>query len=284
MDTDNKTTPSIGAATNEIDAPSAEISRISVKVPPFWAEHPEIWFAQIESQFVVHGVRSDQTRFNTIIGNMESKILSQVSDAVLNPPLSEKYANLKKAIIDRFSESSQRKMQKMLSGIDLGDKKPSFLYNELKQLGGITVSEEVLKTVWLQQMPPQVKAILATSGGDLKHLASVADAIFDTGAFSCINEISSKTAAVPASSSSSSYSDLQFQIAELTRRINNMQNSHRNSRSPSRSRSSSSRRSNTPSRSNSHHRSYRTCWYHRRFGTNATKCINPCDFEPSSKN
>lgn len=260
--------------------PQVEISRISVKVPPFWPEHPEIWFAQIESQFSVHGIKSDHTKFNTIIGNMESKILSQVSDAVLNPPDFEKYSYLKNAIIDRFSESAQRKMQKMLSGIDLGDKKPSFLYNELKQLGGVKVSEEVLKTVWLQQMPPQVKAILATIEGDLKHLASVADAIVDTGAFACINQISSKSTTESHNSASSSNGDLQLQIAELSRRLDNMQQDHRNSRSAARS--STSRRAHTPSRSSSKHR--QMCWYHRKFGVKASKCITPCNFQQSSKN
>lgn len=267
-------------ASNNIDEAqtSGQIARVTLKIPVFWSDFPEIWFAQVEAQFTVHKITSDSTKFSTVVGNMESKVLSQVSDAVLNPPEQNRYGNLKKLIIERFSESAQRKMQKMLSGIDLGDKKPSFLFNELKQLGGSSVSDEVLRTVWLQRLPPQVTAILASIEGDVRHLASVADAIVDTGAISTVNQVSVRQSSSSSSStiSTSQTSSLEFQIAELTRRIEKMQNSRRSSQ-----RSSSSNRQRTPSRSRSSSSNKSTCWYHREFGTKATKCTAPCDF-PSS--
>lgn len=259
---------------------AGQISRVTLKIPAFWSDFPEIWFAQVEAQFAVHKITSDNTRFSSVVGNMESKVLSQVSDAVLNPPDQDRYGNLKKLIIERFSDSAQRKMQKMLSGIDLGDKKPSFLFNELKQLGGANVSNEVLKTVWLQRLPPQVTAILASIEGDVKHLASVADAILDTGAISSVSQVSVKqpTSSAPFSSTaSSSNSSLEYQIAQLTRRIDQLQNSRRPS-----NRSSSSKRQRTPSRSRQSTLKKTTCWYHREYGTKATKCTAPCDFSSSS--
>lgn len=72
------------------------IQKIGIKVPPFWHDCPEIWFAQIEAQFSVGKITSDNAKFNTIVASIESKILCQVSDAVLNPPNSDKYNNIKK--------------------------------------------------------------------------------------------------------------------------------------------------------------------------------------------
>lgn len=110
------------------------VSRVSVKVPPFWSDHPEIWFAQIEAQFVVSGIVADETKYSTVIAAIESQVLVQISDAVLKPPATGKYEFLKKCIIERFCESEQKKIQKLLSDMHLGDRRPTQLLNELRSL------------------------------------------------------------------------------------------------------------------------------------------------------
>ncbi|WP_333765289.1 hypothetical protein, partial [Streptomyces sp. IBSBF 2390] len=54
------------------------INRVAVKVPPFWIENPSIWFAQIEAQFSISGVSTDQTKFDTVVASIDTKILSEV--------------------------------------------------------------------------------------------------------------------------------------------------------------------------------------------------------------
>lgn len=88
----------------------AEVQKIGIKVPPFWHDCPEIWFAQIEAQFAVGKITSDNARYNTVVASIESKVLCQVSDAVLNPPAAAKYENLKRVIVSRYSESAQCKI------------------------------------------------------------------------------------------------------------------------------------------------------------------------------
>ncbi|XP_055910580.1 uncharacterized protein LOC129944945 [Eupeodes corollae] len=108
------------------DAPET-ITRVAIRIPSFWHEKPQIWFAQIEAQFKTANISKDSSKFNTIIGAIESQVLTQVSDAVLNPPSENKYENLKSLIIERFGDSEQRKIKKLLSDVDLGDKRPSQL-------------------------------------------------------------------------------------------------------------------------------------------------------------
>lgn len=78
------------------------INRVAVKVPPFWPDHAEIWLAQVEAQFAVAGISGDTSKFNTVIAAIESNVLVQISDAILNPPETDKYANLRKCIIERY--------------------------------------------------------------------------------------------------------------------------------------------------------------------------------------
>lgn len=78
------------------------IQRVTLKIPPFWDESPEIWFAQIEAQFSTAQVTTDISRFNAVVGAIESKILTQVADAVLNPPAADKYKNFKTRILEHY--------------------------------------------------------------------------------------------------------------------------------------------------------------------------------------
>jgi hypothetical protein len=40
-----------------------EISRVALRLPPFWAEWPAVWFAQAEAQLSLAGITSETTKF-----------------------------------------------------------------------------------------------------------------------------------------------------------------------------------------------------------------------------
>lgn len=213
------------------DGDKKEISRVAVKVPPFWASQPKIWFAQIESQFEICGITTDITKFNTIVGNIESSVLTQVTDAVLTPPAKEKYENLKKAIIDRYSDSEQSRMRKLFSDVDLGDKKPSQLYNELRQLAGEKVDTDFLKNIWLQRLPPQVQAILAAIQGDASTLINVADTIIESGGYNRVQKLSITAGSSSSMVKSSPSLTIEAKIDELTQRLERFERSRSRTRS-----------------------------------------------------
>lgn len=258
----------------EADTVKTEVARVSIRVPPFWSDSPEIWFAQIEAQFVTGNISTDALKFNTIVGSIESKVLTQVSDAVLNPPTTNKYGALKKAIIEVFGDSEQRKMKKLLSEVDLGDRKPSQLMNELTKLAGGKINPDFLKELWLQRLPPQVRAILSTSDVELKQLSALADKIMENGEFGSVAAI---TRPSTSSASVSQIDILTKQIAELTKKFQNW-GENRQQRSRSRN------RSQTPSRRRNDEETDTLCWYHRCYGDRATKCREPCSKHSSKIN
>ena len=249
--------------------PASCLQRVVVKVPPFWAEQPEIWFAQVESQFSNAAIRSDLSKYNTIVAAIDSQVLSQVSDAILNPPLEEKYANLKKCIIDRFCDSEQKKIQKLLSEVDLGDKRPTQLFQQLRGLAKDKVSDDFLKSLWLQRLPTHVQAILQASNAELSELAKLADKVMEVGGYGHV--------AAATTSASSSLAEAVTQLNLKVDRMEKMMASlmkNGDQRSRSKTRRSSSRSTTTPAAATNND----VCWYHQVHGNNATKCRSPCKF------
>jgi hypothetical protein len=59
------------------------ISRVSLKIPPFWKSNPALWFKQLESQFINCGIVQDSTKYHAVVAAVESNILSEVSDIIM---------------------------------------------------------------------------------------------------------------------------------------------------------------------------------------------------------
>lgn len=261
------------------------IQKIGIKVPPFWHDCPEIWFAQIEAQFYIGKITSDNAKFNTVVASIESKVLGQVREAVLNPPNTDKYKFLKDLLISLYSDSEQSKIRKLLSEMSLGDQKPSQLLTEMKRLGGTAVTDEFMKTLWLSNLPQQTKAILSTNDVELSQLAILADKIMEVSQVSVqgIERSANLEKTDPSTSSIDrrieSLTRVVEKLAKQSRRrrkSSSSSSSDTNSRSRSSHRgNSNSKRSNTPAKVQ---RKYDFCWYHYRFGNAATKCVDPCKF------
>lgn len=141
---------------------------------------------------------------------------------------------------------------------------------------GTGITDELLKTLWNNQLPEQLRTILA-SGHEvpIDTCANMADRIWE--------EINHKkfniNAIAPSSSNQVSLQSMQTQINELFELVKNNQQS----RSRSWSRSNNQKRGNTPAgQSNvgnsSNQQRFETCWWHFKFGAEARKCKQPCNF------
>lgn len=110
----------------------SEVGKVSVRVPPFWPEEPEIWFAQVEGQFSISGITNDATKFNYVISQLDNKFSREVKDVILNPPACDKYGKLKTELIKRLTASNEKKLKQLLMHEELGDRKPSQFLRHLK--------------------------------------------------------------------------------------------------------------------------------------------------------
>ncbi|XP_063621492.1 uncharacterized protein LOC134793751 [Cydia splendana] len=253
--------------------PAPEVYRVSVKVPPFWPEEPEIWFAQIEGQFSLSNITADQTKFNYVISHLDQQHCKDVKDLIVSPPAENKYKKLKEELIKRLSASKDKKVKQLLMHEELGDRKPSQFLRHLRGLGGPTLAEDLLLSIWRSRLPNNIQTVIAVQpDASLDVLADLADKVQD---------IAPSTPQVASTSSEfpgSSLGELKTEIAELRKQMESLKTNLNRSRSPYRSGSTRRQRSKSVKRSSSNYQRFPVCWYHAKFGKNATRCDKPCDF------
>lgn len=254
--------------------PNSAVNRIQVRVPPFWKQNPRLWFRQLEAQFANSNITLDLTKFNTIVGVIESDILTTVSDVVLNPPENDLYETIKARLIHRFEETEQKKLKNLLNELTLGDMRPSDLLRKMKELSCNKVGDDLLKTLWLQRLPLTIQTVLSTSSETLDQLTVLADKMFEVNDNATVQAVSTEKP--------DKFNDLVNVVCKLDDKIESLRKEFRMSKKSSKQKSL-----NQPSTSNTEPTvtKRKICSYHKRFGENAIKCRKPCNFiPPKSKN
>lgn len=247
-------------------------AKVSVKIPAFLPNSPDLWFWQIESQFRNNGITADQTKFDTVLGSLDANCLEALSDLMRNPPTQDKYETLKRKLISEYSESSHKKLQRLLQGVELGDLKPSTLLRKMKELAGSSMTDDTVESLWLSKLPQTTRAIVASIPTNLSSKAETADQIMD---LTRIDTCSSLSSAPPKP-------EIEHTVFEMAKKMDLLlsQDRSRSHRSPSRTRRFSRDRPRRRSMSRNHDQ----CWYHHRFGDNAKNCQEGCKHFKNQKN
>ena len=148
----------------------------------------------------------------------------------------------------------------------LTDGKPTIILQRLRALNQDSCDDKIIQSVFLDQLPPQHRAILASSTySDLDKLAEAADKIAEisSGVDSQINAVSSQ------SSFETTLKHLEKKHDSLTKRLDNIERpSNESSRPQSRGRS---RRDCSSSRDPSG-----LCLAHRKYPNNPRSCPEWC--------
>lgn len=248
----------------------SSVAKTNLKIPAFEKRHVDIWFHQVESQFQIHNITSEKTRYHYTLSALDTEIAAELTDVLEGAATSTTpYTDLKTRLISIFADSKDKKLKKLLTELELGDKRPTALLREMQRLAGSKAPDDLMKSMFLQHMPSNVRAILATSKDDLINIAQMADKILEqTGPATSVMEIQK-----PAPNTlEERLHRIESQIAALAS----------NFRGRSRHRSPTPHRSRPRSKSRSRQADW--CWYHNRFGSKATKCQQPCKFSANEGN
>ena len=62
------------------------LTTISMKLPTFWTDSPEVWFIQAEAQFENKLIKASQTKFRNCVAALPQDVACRLLDLVRAPP------------------------------------------------------------------------------------------------------------------------------------------------------------------------------------------------------
>jgi hypothetical protein len=134
-------------------SPPAEVSRVTVRLPPFWAKRPAVWFAQAEAQFFLAGVSSETMKFFHVISQLDHRYVPEVEDIITSPPERDPYTTERNELVQRLSPSREQRIRQLLTVEEMGDRKSSQFLRHLRGLAP-DVPEDFLRNIWSAGYPP----------------------------------------------------------------------------------------------------------------------------------
>lgn len=231
---------------------------------------------------------TESTKFGHVVGALKPEYVTEVADIIMDPP-SQPYSKLKAELIRRIGPSQVQKTRRVLEHEEMGDRKPSQFLRHLRYLGGSTVTEELLRILWLSRLPASMRAILATQQDtELDRVADFADSIADTmGPRTQVAEASAGPSTQPSGGMQDVEAQLCAKMEQLTatfqRELAAIRQELRSGPRDVEDRRGAGNRPRPRSRSRQSRLQRRggKCFYHYKYGADARRCEAPCNWSGS---
>ena len=149
------------------------IAPVSVKPAKFDATSPAAWFAILEAQFVLNGIRNQVTKFYTALSQLPTQTVSSVSELIIT---SADYEQLKIAVIGHHESTKPELFDQFLRKTTLTGR-PSHHLNEMRRIASkVGVTDDFLRHRFQQALPSNVAPIIASQTSlDLDAIGKLAD-------------------------------------------------------------------------------------------------------------
>ena len=197
---------------------------------------------------------------------------------------------MKRILLAAFGMYEFERVRKLTDRIQIGDRKPGDVLRELQDLG-TTADERILKTLWLQRLPPEMAAALSTSIGlPINDLRSMANSMHS---FMQNQPVAQVTTEKVRSTQNTRPTSSDFVLGELLSSIKELVSVVRDQHASTISaisRGIGEHRSRSVQRDSFRVPRFRSqsrdselddqgrCWYHWKFGERAHKCKTGCTF------
>ena len=110
------------------------VANVSMKLPAFWPDAAEVWFAQADTQFEIQNVSVSKTKFYQAVGVLPQEVVSQILDLICTPPAGDPYEVLREHLITLYTWNDYQRFEALVSLPLSDDQKPSHLMNRMLAL------------------------------------------------------------------------------------------------------------------------------------------------------
>uniref|UniRef100_A0A0K8TVK3 DUF7041 domain-containing protein n=1 Tax=Bactrocera latifrons TaxID=174628 RepID=A0A0K8TVK3_BACLA len=156
--------------------PNSSVPRVHISA--FNRSHPNLWFAQIEHTFRLNNIVTDADQFHVVATHLEDETLLAVEDLLLHLPNDNKYKALKSRLLEKFGDSNQSKLQRLLKGDEFVGMRPSGMLAQMRRLA--PDQDDFIRLLFLQRLPPTIRPWLSVATDNLSRIASMADKMLES--------------------------------------------------------------------------------------------------------
>jgi len=131
--------------------------------------------------------------------HLEEDVVLAVEDLVIRPPNENKYVAIKNRLLQKFAESPESKLRRLLQGGGTSGLKPSEILANMRRLAPDPCSENIILTLFLAEMPASIRPTLTVwEETDLDKLAKIADKMLEAVNHNATFAISTNTSTAAA--------------------------------------------------------------------------------------
>ena len=162
------------------DVPVA--ANVHMKLPTFWPDAAEVWFAQADAKFAIRNLTASKTKFYHAVAVLPQEVASQILDLIRAPPAGDPYGVLRERLITLYTLNDYQRLEALVSLPLSGDQKPSHLMNRMLALLPDDYKPDfILRGLFLRRLPIDVRShLLREKVSDPRALALKADELYQS--------------------------------------------------------------------------------------------------------
>ena len=140
-------------------APSSPspVVNVSMKLPVFWPDTAEVWFAQVDNQFAIRSVTVSKMKFYHAVAVLSQEVPSKILDLICASPAKDPYGVLRECLITLYTLKNYQHFEALVSLPLSGDQKTSHLMNSMLALLPDDYKPDfILRFFFLRRLPIDV--------------------------------------------------------------------------------------------------------------------------------
>jgi len=265
-----------------------------VRLPGFWHNSPTQWFKHADAMFANKRIRSDLSRVNHVLEALDEEGVRTITDLLGSDAT---YESIRQRLIAAYGIPQATRFQRMIQPGGMGDRAPSRLLRDMREIYPDGMTETSLLAFWLSKLPPPVRTVIAGLTGSVDFLAERADRVWEASQSSEISAVARDhdlreshhiTRPIPPAGppdQDARLLALENAVHALTAQVASLATSQAAALTRT-TNDRSTRQQRDRSRSQSQPRPTITagwCYYHDQYGADARKCRDPCTYVSATR-